>query len=82
MSSAEKIYDLVRVMPSEQIAEVLDFVEFLGQKAQLRSEISAQGAIPKGTLTGLRGIAKRSGTSLTDEEFQDEYVDYLSHKYQ
>jgi Protein of unknown function (DUF2281) len=81
MSRAERIYDLVKVMPEEQIAEVLDFVEFLGQKAQLKSGASSR-AIPRGTLTGLRSIAKRSGTSLTDEELRDEYTEYLNQKYQ
>jgi Protein of unknown function (DUF2281) len=82
MSRAERIYDLVKVMPEEQIAEVLDFVELLGQKAQLKSGASSQRAIPRGTLTGLRGIAKRSGTSVTDEELRDEYTEYLNQKYQ
>lgn len=69
MNAAEKIYELVKTLPENQAAEVLNFVEFLKQKAQ--REATAQSAIPTGTLTGLRGIAKRSGTPPTDTELQD-----------
>jgi len=80
MNAAEKIYELVKTLPEKQADEVLNFVEFLKQKAH--QEATAQSTIPKGTLTGLRGIAKRAGTSPTDAELQDEYTDYLSQKYQ
>ncbi len=56
MNAAEKIYELVKTLPENQAAEVLNFVEFLKQKAQ--REATAQATIPKGTLTGLQGIAK------------------------
>jgi len=77
MTAAEKIYELVKTMPEEQAQEVLAFVEILGSqsKSQPLSEI------PKGTLTGLRGIAKRE-TTLTDQEIREEYTDYLAEKYQ
>jgi hypothetical protein len=53
--------------------------EFLHQK-QLSSP--QPQAIPPGTLTGLRGIAKRPGTALNDEVLQADYTDYLTQKYQ
>jgi hypothetical protein len=34
MSTAEKIYELVKAMPEAQAGEVLDFVEFLQHKQQ------------------------------------------------
>jgi hypothetical protein len=37
--------------------------------------------LPPGTLTGLRAIAKRSGSALNDEELKAEYTDYLTQKY-
>lgn len=82
MSSAERIYELVKAMPADQVNEVLDFVEFLNQKAQIRSRTVTLSGVPKGTLMGLRGIAKRSGTPPTDEEIREEYTDYLIQKYQ
>ncbi|MBW4521106.1 MAG: DUF2281 domain-containing protein [Scytolyngbya sp. HA4215-MV1] len=82
MGTPEIIYELVKTLPENQVAEVLDFVEFLRQKAELQAGVLPQAAIPKGTLTGLRGIAKRSGTPPTDAGLQEEYTDYLSQKYQ
>jgi Protein of unknown function (DUF2281) len=38
MSNAEKIYELVKTMPETQISEVLDFAEFLQQKASAKAE--------------------------------------------
>lgn len=38
MSTAEKIYELVKTMPETQISEVLDFAEFLKQKAFVKVE--------------------------------------------
>lgn len=34
MSTAERIYDLVKALPEAQAKEVLDFVEFLQHKSQ------------------------------------------------
>lgn len=82
MGTPERIYELVKALPEDQAVEVLDFVEFLRQKAQLQARTTPPAAIPKGMLTGLRGIAKRSGTPPTDEELREEYTDYLSQKYQ
>lgn len=82
MGTPEKIYELVKALPESQAVEVLDFVEFLSQKARLQAGVLPPGAIPKGTLTGLRGIAKRSGTPPTDADLQGEYTDYLTEKYQ
>ena len=79
---AEKIYELVKTMPEEQAREVLDFVEFLKQKTRTKTTAETPKEMPQGTLTGLRGIAKRSGQTLTDEELLDDYTNYLSQKYQ
>jgi hypothetical protein len=55
MGTPERIYELVKTLPSQQVDEVLDFVEFLRQKDQSKAALQP---IPQGTLTGLRGIAK------------------------
>lgn len=78
MTAAEKLYQLIQTLPESQITEVLHFAEFLQQK-QLTTP---QQAIPPGTLTGLRGIAKRPGFTPSDDDLQAEYTDYLSQKYQ
>lgn len=78
MTAAERLYQLIQTFPESQINEVLHFAEFLQQK-QLATP---QKAIPPGTLTGLRGIAKHSGSAPSDEELQTEYTDYLTQKYQ
>lgn len=78
MTAAEKLYQLIQTLPDEQIAEVLHFAEYLHHKELA----AAPQAIPPGTLTGLRGIAKQSGRAFSDEEFQADYTDYLIQKYQ
>jgi Protein of unknown function (DUF2281) len=77
MTAAEKLYQLIQVLPDNQINEVLNFAEFLHQK-----QLAPAQAIPPGTLTGLRGIAKRSTPAPSDDDLQAEYTDYLSQKYQ
>ena len=58
------------------VTPVLEFDSIAGFETTPRSQI------PKGTLTGLRGIARRLPTPLTDAELQEEYTDYLTQKYQ
>lgn len=77
MTAAEKLYQLIQTIPENQIQEVLDFAEFIQQK-----QLSSIQPIPSGTLTGLRGIAKRPGPAPSDDELQAEYTDYLTQKYQ
>jgi methionine synthase II (cobalamin-independent) len=79
MTAAEKLYQLIQSLPENQINEVLNFAEFLYQK-QLTTPPAK--AISPGTLTGLRGIAKRPGPAPSDRELQEEYTDYLTQKYQ
>ena len=79
MTAVERLYQLIQNLPENQINEVLNFAEFLHQK-QLPT--SQSKTIPPGTLTGLRGIAKRPGSVPSDHELQAEYTDYLSQKYQ
>lgn len=79
MTAAEKLYQLIKTLPESQINEVLHFAEFLQQKHPTTPRAKQ---IAPGTLTGLRGIAKRSGTTPSDEELQAEYTDYLTKKYQ
>ncbi len=82
MEASEKIYAIVKTMPMEQVNEVLDFVEFLKQKTQSISEVVLPANhIPKGTLTGLRGIATGTLMPLTDEEIEEDYTNYLQQKY-
>jgi hypothetical protein len=77
MTATEKLYQIIQTLPENQINEVLNFAEFLHQK-----KLTTPEAIPPGTLTGLRGIAKRSGTAPSDRELQAEYTDHLTQKYQ
>ena len=79
MTAAEKLYQLIQILPDSQINEVLNFAEFLHQKQLATPQPQA---IPPGTLTGLRGIAKRPGPDPSDDELQAEYTDYLTQKYQ
>ncbi|MDX2096930.1 MAG: DUF2281 domain-containing protein [Leptolyngbyaceae cyanobacterium bins.59] len=79
MTAAEKLHQIIQTLSETQINEVLHFAEFLQHK-QLASTPSQ--VIPPGTLTGLRGIAKRSGSVPSDEELQTDYTDYLTQKYQ
>ncbi len=65
-------------MPQEQANEVLDFVEYIIHKATLKVWSDQLSTIPKGTLTGLRGIAKQAGSTPTDAEVQEDYTDYLT----
>lgn len=60
MTAAKRIYELVKALPADKVSEILDFVEFLYQKQQLQSQVSASAAIPPGTLTRLSDIAKLS----------------------
>jgi hypothetical protein len=55
MTAAEKLHQLIQVLPEEQINEVLNFAEFLQQK-----QLSPPQSIPPSTLTGLRSIAKQT----------------------
>ena len=77
MTAAEKLYQLIQTLPENQINEVLNFAEALHQK-----QLSPRHPIPPGTLTGLRGIAKRPEPAPNDEDLQAEYTDYLTQKYQ
>ncbi len=79
MTAAERLYQLIQTLPENQINEVLNFAEFLYQK-QLPPR--QPQTIPPGTLTGLRGIAKRPGSAPSDPDLQAEYTDYLTQKYQ
>jgi hypothetical protein len=79
MTAAERLYQLIQALPEDQITEILHFAEFLHQK-QLATVAPPQ-AIPPGTLTGLRGIAKQPGTAPSDEDLQTDYTDYLTQKY-
>lgn len=79
MTAAEKLHQLIQTLPEDKINEVLNFAEFLHQKQFTHSQAKA---IPPGTLTGLRGIAKRLGAAPSDAELKAEYADYLTQKYQ
>jgi Protein of unknown function (DUF2281) len=77
MTAANKLYQLIQTLPDNQINEVLNFAEFIHQK-----QLTTSQTIPPGTLTGLRGIAKRPGTDPSDDDLKAEYTDYLTQKYQ
>ena len=78
MTAAEKFYQLIQTLPEEQINEIIYFVEFLHHNQRI---IPSSQAVPIGTLTGLRGIAKRPDSTPNDQHLQDEYTDYLIQKY-
>lgn len=78
MTAAEKLHRLIQALPEDQLAEVLHFAEFIHQR---RPAIAQADEIPPGTLTGLRGMAKRSGVAASDRELKAEYTDYLAEKY-
>lgn len=82
MTAADRIYALVKALPAEQVSQVLDLAELLYQKQLTQPQANPPVTIPPGTLTGLRGIAKRAGQTLSDEELQADYTHYLSQKYQ
>jgi hypothetical protein len=79
MTATEKLHQLIQTLPENQINEVLHFAEFLHKKKLTAPQSSA---IPPGTLTGLRGIAKRPGSVPSDADLKAEYTDYLTQKYQ
>jgi len=76
MTTTEKLYQLIQTLPKDQISQIFYFAESLHQRQQNPSQ-----AIPRGTLTGLRGIAKRADSIPSDQELQTEYTDYLIQKY-
>jgi hypothetical protein len=78
MTAAERLYQLIQALPESQINEVLNFAEFLHQKQLTTPQPTA---VPLGTLTGLRGIARRPGPASGDRKLQTEYTDYLAQKY-
>lgn len=90
MTAAERIYELVKSMPDEQVLEVLAWVETLSVNQDLQTQprspstdtASRSKHISIGTLTGLRGIAKQCEVPPTNEEVREEYTDYLVNKYQ
>ncbi|MGD1858252.1 MAG: hypothetical protein ACFB2W_28785 [Leptolyngbyaceae cyanobacterium] len=78
MTTAEAIYELVNQLPEEQAKLVWLFAQFIQRNTQ--SSIGKR-AIPIGTLTSLRGIAKQAQLE-TDQELTDDHTNYLIHKYQ
>lgn len=78
MTTAEAIYGLVNQLPEEQAKLVWLFAQFIQRNTQASTE---KRAIPPGTLTSLRGIAKQATTE-TDQELTDDYTEYLIRKYQ
>jgi hypothetical protein len=82
MTTADRIYALVNILSAAQANEVLNFVEFLQQKIPRSTKSESYEPITPNTLTGLRGIAKGSGENLTKEALRDNYINYLSNKYQ
>lgn len=48
----------------------------------LQNDLRPRSPVPPGTLTRLRGLLKTDVPPPTDEEIQNEYVDYLIQKYQ
>lgn len=80
MSFQQQIFTLVSTLPDEQAAEVLSFIECLKLRDQKQPGSNLSPQLPKGTLTGLRGIAQ--SVSADTSTLQDSYADYLTQKYQ
>ena len=81
MTTADQLQQLLQTLSEDQLNQVLHFAEFLQHK-QLAASQSSSSAIPPGTLTGLRGIAKPAGATLSDAELTADYANYLTQKYQ
>jgi hypothetical protein len=79
MTATEKLHELIQALPENQVNEVLNFAEFIHRKKVTTAQ---SPSIPPGTLTGLRGIAKRLGSVPSDVDLKAEYTDYLTQKYQ
>jgi len=65
MNAADKLYELVKALPEDQVAELLDFAEFLLQKRsrQASSEaVSDTESLQKRPLSTYAGILKDSPT--------------------
>ncbi|MCY7276934.1 MAG: DUF2281 domain-containing protein [Phormidesmis sp. CAN_BIN44] len=64
MGTAERLYELAKVMSEDQAAELLDFAEFLLQKAEARSKqgIAEDRTQPGRLLSDYAGILKNSPT--------------------
>jgi hypothetical protein len=65
MNAADKLYELVKALPEDQVAELLDFAEFLLQKRsrQASSEAVSDTESPqKRPLSTYAGILKDSPT--------------------
>lgn len=45
MSTAERIYELVKALPEAQAREVLDFVEFLQHKSQSVTAVTSEAQL-------------------------------------
>jgi hypothetical protein len=82
MTAAEKIYELVKALPDDEIGKVLVFVEALEKQVEPQTVNPSSRPVRTGTLASLRGIAKRDGLPPTDEALNDEYTGYLIQKYQ
>jgi hypothetical protein len=80
MSFQQQIFTLVSPLPDEQAAEVLGFIECLRLRDQKQPSSASPRPLPKGTLTGLRGIAQ--SVSADTSTLQDSYANYLTQKYQ
>lgn len=78
MSTAETIYELVKTLPEDQASLVLVFTQFVQQKGTK----NYSQAVPSGTLTELRGLAKPVGDLSTNSDVTEDYADYLIQKYQ
>jgi Protein of unknown function (DUF2281) len=63
MGTPEKIYELVKMLPENQAAEILDFAEFLLHRSKLRIDQNApqkEASQTKRLLSDYAGILKDS----------------------
>ena len=72
MEAPEKIYELVKAMPEDEVSKVLTFVESLQQKTKRRLE---QSNIPKDTTQPGRFLSEYAGVLKDSPNFNADIVE-------
>lgn len=72
MEASEKIYELVKAMPEEEVSKVLTFVESLQQKTKGRLE---QSTMPKDTTQSGRFLSDYAGLLKDSPNFNEDPVE-------
>ncbi|MEL6903654.1 MAG: DUF2281 domain-containing protein [Cyanobacteria bacterium J06606_4] len=69
MTATEKLHQLIQSLPEQQVAEILNFAEFLQYKQQATSPIPSNTTTDKpAAIQAMRGILKTQQPALTDQD--------------